>query len=158
MATVTSSWHSLHLGMMSTFDILRPCPKIIISPLNSIASCCSPLAMNIPHHPPPFQSTPDFHLHLSFSLSLSDYSFIYPAFFLFSLYCPWSHLLLLRLQPVILFLSLPLQCNQPSWLILAESGLFNCSHNFSIIYLLFTLSLFPFSSSLPIYLSLCQLI
>lgn len=42
MATRTSSWHSLHLGMMSTFDILRPCPKIIISPLNSIASCCSP--------------------------------------------------------------------------------------------------------------------
>lgn len=42
MATVTGSWQSRHLGMMSTFDILRPCPKIIIPQLDSIASRCSP--------------------------------------------------------------------------------------------------------------------
>lgn len=143
MATVTGSWHSLYLGMMSTFDILQPCPKIIIPQLNSIASCCSPLVMNI-LHPPTFQSTHDFHLSL---LSLSGYSFISS----------------LSLQPtihpaiLILFLSVSPQCNQPSSLFSAESDLFSYSHNPGIIYLLFTHSLFPFSSSLPIYLSIRQL-
>lgn len=42
MATVTYSWHFLHLGMISTFDILQACPKIIILQLNTTASCCSP--------------------------------------------------------------------------------------------------------------------
>lgn len=52
MATVTGSWHSLHLGMMSTFDILPPCPKIIIPQLNSTARLLQPLVMNILHQPP----------------------------------------------------------------------------------------------------------
>lgn len=83
MATVTGSWHSLHLGMMSTFDILRPCPKIIIPQLNSIASFCSPwLWIYCTTH---LLSN----LHLTFisvspSLSLAIHSST-PSFFLFSL-------------------------------------------------------------------------
>lgn len=42
MATVTGSWHSLHLGMMSTFDIVWPCPKIIIPQLNSTQAEAAP--------------------------------------------------------------------------------------------------------------------
>lgn len=89
--------------------------------------------MNILNHPPLFQSTPDFHLHLSLSLSL------------------WLFIQFLSIH------SFSLQCNQPSLLFLAESGHFSYSHNSAIISLLFTHTLFPFSSSLPIYLSICQL-
>lgn len=82
MATVTGSWHSLYLGMMSTFDIVWPCPEIIIPQLNSTARHRSPLVMIISHKPPSFPSTPDF--HLCFSSSLPGYSSVHSSFFPFS--------------------------------------------------------------------------
>lgn len=159
MATVTGSWHSLHLGMMSTFDIPPPCPKIIIPQLNSIARLLQPLVMNILHHPPTSFSI--YTWLSSLSLLLSVWLFVHLPTFLFILSFSSAHhpssypLLLLLLHPVILFLSTSLRCNQPSLLFLAESGLFSCSHNSGIIYLLFTHSLFPFTSSLP-NLSVCM--
>lgn len=88
MATVTGSWHSLHLGMMSTFDILWPFPKIII-PAQHRRLLLQVLVMNILHHPPPFQSTPDFHLCLSSSLFL--WLFLHLPKMLFSLSFSSAH-------------------------------------------------------------------
>lgn len=41
MAAVTGSWHSLHLVMMSKYDIPPFCPKMIISPLKSATSAAA---------------------------------------------------------------------------------------------------------------------
>lgn len=157
--TVTGFWHSLHLGMMSTFDILALCPKIIIIP--QLSSSAGPLqlwVMNILHHPP--FSFSIYTWLSSLSPLPSVWLFIHlPTFLLIlsfsSAHHPSSHPLLLHLHPVILFLSIWLQCNQPSLLFLAESDLLCCSHNSGIIYILLTHSLFPFTSSLP-NLSACM--
>lgn len=147
MATVTYSWHFLHLGMISTFDILQACPKIIILQLDTVASCCSPLVMNILHHPPPFQSAPDFHLCLSSSL---PWLFIHLLKFL-SIPSSSSahHLPSFPLAPsstcrYSLSLCLSLWCNQLCLLSSAEPGLFSCSHDSGVIYLHSTHSPVPF--------------
>lgn len=51
MATVTSSWHSLHLVMMSKYDVPPICPEIIISPLKSATGPLQLPLMNITPHP-----------------------------------------------------------------------------------------------------------
>lgn len=85
MATVTGSWHSLHLGMMSTFDILPPCPKIIIPQLNSTARLLQPLVMNILHHPPTSFSIYTWLSSLSPLLSVCLFIHLSRPSFLFSL-------------------------------------------------------------------------
>lgn len=85
MATVTGSWHSLHLGMMSTFDILPPCPKIIIPQLNSTARLLQPLVMNILHHPPTSFSIYTWLSSLSPLLSVCLFIHLPRPSFLFSL-------------------------------------------------------------------------
>lgn len=149
MATVTGSWHSLHLGMMSTFDIVWPCPKIIIPLHNSVASCCSPPGYE---YPAPPTSSPIYSWLSSLSLRLLDYSFIHSSTDLLSFFP-----LLLSSPPSIQLSSAPscdsrsLWCNQPSSLFMPESGLFSWSHNSAIIHLaLYSLSL-PLHPSIRLY-------
>lgn len=153
MATVTGSWHSLYLGMMSTFDIVWPCPEIIIPQLNSTARHRSSLVMNILHKPPSFPSTPDF--HLCFSSSLPGYSSVHSSFF------PFSHSLQHTVHPAIsqLLHLLPLfsvsqsQQSALSLLFLAESGLYSCSHNLSTFH---SLSLLLCPSTCQLFLTFCR--
>lgn len=51
MAAVTGSWHSLHLVMMSKYDIPPFCPQIIISPLKSATGPLQLPLMNITPQP-----------------------------------------------------------------------------------------------------------
>lgn len=149
MATVTGSWHSLHLGMMSTFDIVWPCPKIIIPLHNSVASCCSPPGYE---YPAPPTSSPIYSWLSSLSLRLLDYSFIHSSTDLLSFFP-----LLLFSPPSIQLSSAPscdsrsLWCNQPSSLFMPESGLFSWSHNSAVVHLaLYSLSL-PLHPSIRLY-------
>lgn len=89
MATVTGSWHSPHLWMMSTFDIPSPCPEIIIPQLKSIVGQLQPLVKSILYHTPT-----SFSIYTWFSSLpplLSVWLFIHPpqlsfySFFLFSI-------------------------------------------------------------------------
>lgn len=108
--TVTGAWHSLHLGMMSTFDIVRPCPEIIIPQLNSVASCCSScLWISCTTH---LLSN----LHLTFISASPSHSLLlfihlpkFPSILSFSsAHHPSTYPLLLHLLPSIFFLSISL--------------------------------------------------
>lgn len=152
MATVTGSWHSLYLGMMSTFDIVWPCPEIIIPQLNSTARHRSPLVMNIS------LSHLLSHLHLTFiSVSPPRSLVIHPctqAFFhslvLFgtlSIQRYSSSFICSRYSPS------PRLSNQLSLLFLAESGLYSCSHNLSTFH---SLSLLLCPSTCQLFLTFCR--
>lgn len=146
MATVTGSWHSLYLGMMSTFDIVWPCPEIVIPQLNSTARHRSP-----PGNEYLAQATffPIYTWLSSLFLLLAPWLFI-RALELFSILsfssarCPSSDIPAPSSAPAII--RLPVSAIS-SLLFLASSGLYSCSHN---------LSTFP-SLSLPLCPSICQL-
>ena len=165
MATVTHSWHSLHLGMISTFHKARACPKIIIPQPSYIASCCSLWLSGTTH----LLSN----LHLTFipdspPLGLSQaFLPISSGFSLFSLSLkPTIHLAapLLHLLPAILFFSclppVPSALNSP-WLNQASSA----TITILVWFMYFPILFYPFlcfSTHLSVYMSalspFCQLI
>lgn len=64
MAAVTGSWHSLHLGMVSKYDIPAFCPKVVIWPLKHATG---PLQLLYGYHAPPTGLLCNLHQTLVFA-------------------------------------------------------------------------------------------